>query len=35
MKHRRQKTGNKNFRKTAKKVAAPNRWTPMRGGIRF
>jgi len=28
-------TNNRNFRRTARRVAAPNNWTPMRGGIRF
>lgn len=32
---KRSKTSNRNFRKSAKRVAAPNRWAPMRGGIRL
>lgn len=32
---KRRSTGNKNFNRTAKRVARPNHWTPMRGGIRF
>lgn len=32
---KRSRTGNGNFRRTARKVASPNRWMPMRGGIRF
>jgi len=32
---KRRPTGNKNFRRAAKRVAAPNRWSPMRGGIRL
>lgn len=32
---KRRPTNNRNFRRSARRVAAPNRWTPMRGGIRF
>lgn len=32
---KRRRTNNKNFRRTARKTAAPNNWTPMRGGIRL
>lgn len=32
---KRSRTGNGNFRRTARKVASPNHYTPMRGGIRF
>lgn len=32
---KRRPTNNRNFRRTAKRVAKPNHWTPMRGGIRF
>lgn len=35
MKYKRQKASNKRFSKTARRVAKPNRWVPMRGGIRF
>lgn len=35
MKHRRQKTNNRNFKRTARRTAAPNHWAPMRGGIRL
>lgn len=32
---KRRPTGNRNFRPSARHVAAPNYWVPMRGGIRF
>lgn len=32
---KRSRSNNKNFRRTAKKVSGPNRWNPMRGGIRL
>lgn len=32
---KRRPTSNGNFRRSAKRVAGPNRWVPMRGGIRF
>ena len=32
---RRRPTGNGNFRRTVRRVARPNNWVPMRGGIRF
>lgn len=32
---KRSRAGNKSFTKDAKRVAAPNNWTPMRGGIRL
>jgi len=32
---KRTRTSNKNFRRTAKRVAKPNNWAPMRGGIRL
>lgn len=32
---KRRRTSNKNFRRTARKTAAPNNWAPMRGGIRL
>lgn len=34
-KMRRSRASNRNFRPTARRVAAPNHWVPMRGGIRF
>lgn len=32
---KRRRASNRNFRRTAKRVAAANHWTPSRGGIRF
>lgn len=32
---KRRRTSNRNFRRTARKVASPNHWIPMRGGIRL
>lgn len=32
---RRGRASNRNFHRTAKRTAAPNRWMPMRGGIRL
>lgn len=32
---KRQRTSNRNFRKTARRTAPANYWTPSRGGIRF
>lgn len=32
---KRRSIGNRSFRKNARRIALPNRWIPMRGGIRF
>lgn len=32
---KRRSVGNGSFRRTARRVAAPNRWVGSRGGIRF